>query len=67
MNNHGLSYDELQYAENKQAPYKCPVCDGHGKHFMTVQEYVDRMNSIGEFNQLLKQCNTCDGKGVLWG
>lgn len=41
------------YYQEKKKPYKCPICDGLGGTI--ISGVID------------EDCNTCKGKGIVWG
>ena len=43
--------------DQSKKPHKCPVCESKGVEF-------DRLNRDEGFN---KKCNSCEGKGIIWG
>lgn len=58
------------YRENK-TPHKCPVCDGKGKiskepiYSLSADHYkpIDQRH----LTRTVKQCESCEGKGIVWG
>ena len=52
-------------------PYKCPICDGKGKH------YIDPNAPLGGFEaafaprdiegRAYRPCDPCEQKGIVWG
>jgi len=57
-------YKSLRVSDKKSNPHKCPVCDGDGSVSrqlpteMTVKRESFVMNIV---------CNSCEGKGIVWG
>ncbi len=47
----------------KKKPHKCPVCDGKGKLFPDKMQ-VGMTWDIKTNNQV---CDSCEGKGIVWG
>ncbi len=55
----------IDYIENNgkfknKTPHKCPVCDGSGK----VKE---KLSSFVNGKEILCDCKSCEGKGIVWG
>ncbi len=52
-------------------PYKCPVCDGSGKHYIDPNKPLsgfEALSSTKDANGLsYNLCNSCEGKGIVWG
>lgn len=55
-----LFYDEKEkFRSNDKKPYKCPVCEGNG----CMNKYLNEEKKLIAF----KICNSCEGKGIIWG
>lgn len=59
-----LSPDSKQ--DNKKVPHKCPVCDGCAR-VLTEGAKVDFDGMLRADLPTGKDCNACEGKGILWG
>lgn len=49
-------------------PHKCPLCNGEGKietHSNIVEAFETRI--IDNLGRHFKKCNSCEGKGIIWG
>jgi len=52
------------YYKEKQAPYKCPVCDGVS-HLHRSNDKEKLKNNF-EFYREYASCHACEGSGILW-
>lgn len=52
--------DEMENSNKK--PHKCPVCEGCGNDKGTQVQ-----NPNYQFCMKYASCNTCEGKGIVWG
>jgi len=46
-----------------KSPHKCPICDGKGKLYPDKPE----TGMIWDFKDNNQVCDSCQGKGILWG
>jgi len=54
---------QLQYQQRNKTPYKCPVCDGEGKIRLGSAQIL-----LSDPPQHpTKACESCVGKGIVWG
>lgn len=68
-----LKHVKLLERELNKRPYKCPNCNGNGKN-RTKYEYdsygkdeFHRTYIIPAGSYSEKQCNSCQGLGIVWG
>lgn len=47
----------------KKKPHKCPVCDGSGNH----DDQTPRLMVLVHTKTGIICCNSCEGKGIVWG
>lgn len=47
---------------NAKKPYKCPVCEGLGN-----DKGIPIANPAYEFSMKYASCQSCEGKGIVWG
>jgi hypothetical protein len=45
-------------------PYRCPVCEGEGR--IVIKDSNEMLLSMPP-QKPTKQCNGCEGKGIVWG
>lgn len=52
--------ERIQKLDENNKPYKCPVCDGTGKH------YIDPDKKINGIKSYYKDCLSCNHSGIIW-
>ncbi len=57
---------DYQLVATKLTPHKCPVCEGCGIVF-TEGAKADYDGMLKANLSTVKMCNSCEGKGVVWG
>lgn len=58
-----ITHKQYQEVIHSKAPHKCPVCNGLGNPDITS------LTSYGPRKHMIENdpCNSCEGKGILWG
>lgn len=46
-------------------PHKCPVCEGEGKNKNKL--VMDGIVGPSTISMKNPECNSCEGKGIVWG
>jgi predicted nuclease with TOPRIM domain len=49
-----ITHEQYKLITDRKRPHKCPVCDGFGKKLYLIA-------------QESRLCDTCEGKGIVWG
>lgn len=51
---------ENEEIRNRKKPHKCPVCDG----YKSTNKKIENDFGLGE---IIYECKSCEGKGIVWG
>ena len=52
---------------HERKPHKCPACDSTGKYYIDPNRPLSGLEGLDESGLLYKICNSCEGKGIVWG
>lgn len=53
----------LEITDIRKIPHKCPVCEGTGNH----SDQTPRLMVIAKTQTGIICCESCEGKGIIWG
>jgi len=52
-----LNFKNVAFRQYENKPHKCPVCNGKGSDSSWVEPQTIK----------IVMCNSCEGKGIVWG
>jgi DnaJ-class molecular chaperone len=52
-----ITHEEYKLNIKRKKPHKCPVCEGEGYYALCIEACSFKLTS----------CESCEGKGIVWG